>query len=293
MSFASVFKPFSSLGLFLTQFTPQCLQQLANQLNSTDDLCIHPHYSNTPSEYETLLPRLSNTTQLTGLHLYCIPPESMQLLETVLPRLSNLQEITLHAYTDPYSLLPRISSLPNLKYLQLYPEKEPTDSRHQEHLIQLLDTNIHTLRGLKLRYLHRIGNSCEEVFLSLLSCTGLVEIQLYDTNLLQDDVILLGTAVSQLRCLLYLFLFSVPLSDSGMFCLCRGLLYHPSIRRFDVQLCNLNSDSCVYLTNLIPTLKQFNKFSMGGNNLSKPNHVPVTILKQTADLYFVTHYGLK
>ena len=215
----------------------------------------------------------------------------MQLLETVLPRLSNLQEITLQAFTDPYSLLPRISSLSNLKYLQLYPEKETTNSRYQEHLIQLLDTSIHTLRGFDLSYLHRIGNSCEEVFLSLLSCTGLVEIQLSYTNLLQDDVILLGTAVSQLRCLLYLDLFSVPLSDSGMLYLCRGLLYHPSIRRFDVWGCNLNSDSCVYLTNLIPTLKQFNRLYIGGNNLSKPNPVPVTILKQTADLYFVTHDG--
>ena len=147
VSLDSVFKPFSSLCLFMTDFTPQCMQQLTNQLNSTDDLYIDPNSSNTPSEYETLLPRLSNTTQLTGLHLYNIPTKSMQLLETVLPRLSNLQEIT---STDPYSLLPRISSLSNLKYLQLYPEEEPTDSRHQEHLIQLLDTSIHTLRGLRL-----------------------------------------------------------------------------------------------------------------------------------------------
>ena len=291
---AYIFKPFSSLCLNSTQFTPQCLQQLANQLNSTDNLYIYPHYSNTTSEYETLLSRLSNATQLTALHLIytCIPTESMQLLETLLPRLSNLQEITLRAYTDPYSLLPRISSLSNLKYLQLSPTHEPIDSRHQEHLIQLLDTSIHTLRGLRLHYLHRIGNSCEEVFLSLFSCTGLVEIQLEDTNLLQDDVILLGTVVSQFKCLLYLDLLSVPLSDSGMLYLCRGLLYHPIIRRLDVRLCDLKSDSCVYLTNLIPTLKQFNRLVMDGNNLSKPNPVPVTILKYTADLYFVTRYGL-
>ena len=120
-----------------------------------------------------------------------------------------------------------------------------------------------------------------------------MEIQLYYTNLLQDDVILLGTAVSQLRCLLYLYLERVPLSDSGMLCLCRGLLYHPNIRCLHVQNCNLNSDSCVYLTNLIPTLKQFNRLVMSGNNLSEPNPVPVTILKQTVDLYFVIHDGLK
>ena len=293
VSFTSVFKIFSSLCLILTQFTHQYMQQLANQLKSTDYLYIYPHYSKITSEYETLLPHLSNTTQLTGLYFYLIPPEYMQLLETVLPRLSNLQEITLHTDTAPYSLLPRISCLSNLKYLQLSTVVEPTDSRHQEHLMQLLDMSTHTLRGLKLGYLHRIGNSCGEVFLSLLSCTGLVEIQLTYTNLLQDDIILLGTTVSQLRFLLHLFLESVSLSDSGMLYLCRGLLFHPNIRSLCVPLCNLNSDSCVYITNLIPTLKQFNRLDMYGNNLSKPNPVPVTILKQTADLYFVIYLGLE
>ena len=82
------------------------------------------------------------------------------------------------------------------------------------------------------------------------------------------------------------------LNAYDMLCLCRGLLYHPSIRSLDVIRCKLNSDSCVYLTNLIPTLRQLNKLDMGGNNLSEPNSVPVTILKQTADLYFVTYDGL-
>ena len=180
VSLASTFKPFSSLCLKMTQFTPQCLQQLANQLNSTDDLYIYPHYSNPASEYETLLPRLNSTTQLTGVYFYFIPTEYMLLLETVLPRLSNLQEITLHAGTDPYSLLPRIS-LSNLNYLQLDPDKEPTDYRHQEYLIQLLDTSTRTLKGLRLHCLNKIGNNCEEVFLSLISCTGLVEFFSYTT----------------------------------------------------------------------------------------------------------------
>ena len=78
-----------------------------------------------------------------------------------------------------------------------------------------------------------------------------------------------------------------------MLCLCRGLLYHPNIRCLYVRWCNLKSESCVYLTHLIPTLKQFNRLGMYGNNLSEPNPDPVTFLEQTADLYFVTHSGLE
>ena len=150
VSSTSIFTPFSSLCLFRTKFTPQSLQYLANQLISTDNLSFYPDGFR---DYETLLPCL-NTSQLTGLHLYGISTDSIELLETLLPQLSNIQEIALGA--DTYSLLPYISKLSNLKYLDLIPSKEPRDSELKHHLMQLLSASADTLRGLSLQYLHRI-----------------------------------------------------------------------------------------------------------------------------------------
>ena len=291
LSPTSIFTPFSSLCLFNTNLTPQSLQYLANQLISTDNLYFYPSASSDSSEYKTLLPCL-NTAQLTGLHLYSIPTDSIELLETLLTQQSNIQEIVLIAGTNTYSLLPYISKLSNLKHLDLSTYEEPRDSELKLHLIQLLSASADTLRGLRLRYLHRIGlNSCAEVFSSLSSCSSLVQIELYNTELQPDDVIPLSTAVSKLR-LLYLCLDSVPLSESGMSCLCRGLLCHPTLRRLDVWDCKLNSNSCVYLTRLISTLKHFKTLDMFYNNLSKPDPEPVKVLEQTADMYSVTHRGL-
>ena len=281
------FTPFSSLCLVEPQFTPQSLQFLGNQLIYTENLS---YDSSEPSDYKTLLSCL-NTSQLTGLHLHRIPSNSIERLETILPQLSKIQEIALRAHEDIYSLLPYMSKLSNLKYLELNLYNERTELNH---LIQLLIASTDTLRGLKLHYLHAIGlSSCSELFSSLSSCSNLMEIELYSTKPQPDDLIPLSTAVSKLKSLLYLLLHSVPLSESGMSYLCKGLLCHPTFRRLDVYYCKLNSNACVYLTHLISTLKQFKTLNMSGNNLSEPDPKPVKILEQTADMYYVTHECLK
>ena len=93
----SIFTPFSSLCIFWTIFTTQSRQYLANQLISTDNLYFYPRDT---SHYKTLLPCL-NSSQLTGLHIYRIPTDCIELLETLLPQQSNLHiqiQISTHCY---------------------------------------------------------------------------------------------------------------------------------------------------------------------------------------------------
>ena len=127
-----------------------------------------------------------------------------------------------------------------------------------------------------------------QLFVSISACTNLVHIELHDTPLEHDDVSLLGGTVSRLRSLVYLQLDEIPLDDTMTLYLCRGLMNHPTIRYLRLWDCELNSNCCEGLTQLIPTLKQLKKLDIPGNNLSKPDPKPVLLLQQTAKLYSVT-----
>ena len=290
-----------------TILPPKFLQQIANQLKSTENLYFLPE---DPKQYETLIPPLNRElelknffielqklssrtssfvpadTQLTGLHLYYIGGYE-QKLRTLLPLLSNLQEITLDRGVT-YSLLPHLCNLSRLTYLRLTPISAPEVTVHED-LLRVLNTNRHTLRGLVLSDLRTVGlTRWDEFFSSIGTCTNLALIRLWRTTLQHDDVTLLGTAVSRLRSLVYLELGILSLNEIVLLHMCRGLIYHPTLQHLGLQSCDLNSNYCDPLTHLIPTLLQLKTLDLEGNNLNEPISEPFLLLKQTAKLYSVT-----
>ena len=92
--------------------------------------------------------------------------------------------------------------------------------------------------------------------------------------------------MNRLSSLLRLEFRYVPLYDTGLFCLCLGLLRHPTLRDLCLAHCSLSSNSCDPVRHLIPTLPQLNKLRMYGNTeeLSTPDSNPYKLLKQTAAL---------
>ena len=284
VSSSQLFQLSTSLSLYQTEFPPNFVQQIGNQLNCTDNLYYYPSDS---TEYDTMIPLLCTATQLTALNLNEISGYEQQL-QTLLPRFSNLQEIGLYG-GDHYSLLPYIYSLSGLKYLELSSFDEPTDSGHKDLLLHVLNSSKHTLRGLKLSHLQRVGlTSWNDFFSSIAACTNLVILRLRKTELQHDDVTLFGAAVSRLRSLVYLDLYEVPLDDIVLLHLCIGLMYHPTIRCLGIWSCDLNSNCCKALTHLIPTLLQLTTLDMRFNNLSTPDPEPVLLLTRTTKLYSVT-----
>ena len=220
------------------------------------------------------------------LHLYDITTEYHQHLYSLLPSLSNLREITWDA-NNFYSILPHISPLSTLSYLRMQGYQD-TPINLPDRLLQLLHSNKHSIKVLRLDSIEKIGFNRFDGFLSCLqSCTNLVEFELSFDHISCDDVTLWCSAVHSLTSFLYLRFLFVSLSDSGMLSLCRGLLFHPTIRRLQVSHCKLSSDSCLPLTNLIPTLTQLKFLSVKG--LSEPETEPIKLLWQTADQHGIEH----
>ena len=100
----------------------------------------------------TLVPALCQATQLKVLHLYRIPTKYHQDLTAMLPQFSELDEIGFY----DYSMLPPISKLTNLTYLQI-PDDNTEDTTLSVYLLQLINGSRHTLRGMALCSLQRIG----------------------------------------------------------------------------------------------------------------------------------------
>ena len=310
LSNLQILKLSTSLCFYNAQFQPDFLQQIGNQLKSTDNLYFHPRDS---KEYQTLIPLLipeqeqpkkffqklkkwssrtnyivPDATQLTGLHLYGIKGYERKL-QTLLPLLSNLQEITLNR-GDTHSQLPHLCNLSGLTYLHLEPSVLAPEATVDEDLLRVLNTNKHTLRGLELSNLDIVVlTRWDEFFSSISTCTNLVLIQLSNALLLQqDDVALLSTAVNRLRSLVYLDLYFVPIDEIVLFYMFEGLIYHPTIQYLGLRLCDLNSNFCDPLTHLIPTLLQLKRLNLEDNNIYKPNPEPFLLLEQTAKQYSVT-----
>ena len=274
----SLFQLSTSLGLFVSELSPQCYQQIVNQLIHTEYLHLYGF------SHHELVRGLSTTSQLLALHHNRIE-YTTQILQTQLPQLSYLQEITLEERYC-YSLLPHISSLSNLKYLSLDSYEELITTGHEQHLLQLLNASTHSLKGLSLDVLETIGlSSWDKLLLPLFSCSNLVEIDLRYTTLPHDDVTV-WLAVNRLSSLLYLYLYRVPLSEAVP-SLCTGLLHHPNIRQLVVGYCELNSKACVFFTHLIPTLMELKTLDLRGNDLHIPESDPVANLKKTAELYSI------
>ena len=267
----------SGLGLITNEYSNKVIKELTNQMSAIQYLCVDESEAN----YDTLLPALCQATQLRLLSLLNIPEEHIPTLQTVLPQFSELQEIAF----NNNSLLPAISNLSNLTYLQIR-DITTEDTTLSVYFLQIISGNRHSLRGMWLGYLNIIGFNNWSLFLACLEfCTNLVQLKLWYTTLPTNDVTPWSRAVNKMKSLVELDFRHVSLYDTGLLSLCEGLFYHPAIRSLKLIDCRLTSLSCDPLTHLIPTVSQMETLTVWG--LSKPDGVPILLLKHTADEFSI------
>ena len=267
----------AGMKLDKSKYSNQFLLSLTNQISALQYLYLKKHYE---TIHSTILPALSNATQLRGIYLYDIPTEYHQHVIHTLSVLSELQEINFHTY----SLLPHITHLSRISYLEITDIRiEDTDV--SDCLIQLIHRNQHTIRVLNLWSLEDIGFKSWNGFLNALNfCVNLVQIELrYIPQL--DDVTLWNSTLCNLNSLVLLQFIEVELFDAGLISVCEGLIAHPTIKCLWVFNCKQTSESCEALTNLIHTVTYLETLVV--DNLSKPDTEPIKILKQTAVEYSI------
>ena len=273
----------AGMRLDWSKYSNQFLQSIANQISALQYLYLKKPYSEDETIHNTILPALSNATQLRGIYLYWIPTEYHQQIIHTLSVLSELQEIRFHTY----SLLPHIMHLSRISYLEIkYVGREDTDL--SDCLIQLIHRNQHTIRVLMLDSLGYIGYKSWNGFLNALHfCVNLVKIELEDIPQL-DDVTLWSSTLCNLNSLVLLTFYYVELFDTGLISVCEGLIAHPTIKCLFVFECKQTSESCEALTNLIHTVSCLETLRV--TNLSEPDTEPIEILKQTAEEYSIWTY---
>ena len=268
----------SGLSLTRNNYSNKVLNELTNQMSAIQ--CLYVYES--AITFDTLVPALCQATQLRLFHLYNIPNKHIPTLQAVLPQFSQLQEIAL----DNNSLLPAISNLSNLTYLRIRAITE--DTTLSIDLLQIINGNRHSLKGMQLWYLNKIGFNNWSLLLNCLEfCSNLVQLKLCYTTLPINDVTHWDKAVNKMKSLVELEFSYVSLYDTGLLSLCEGLVYHPAIRSLVLYNCNLTSLSCDPLTHLIPTVSQMERLSVWG--LSKPDGEPILLLKETADEFSIKH----
>ena len=283
------FRAFKNICLYQTKLSAQFIQQLSTQFIATHNLYYYPHFAFNFANQVTLLNNLSTATQLNSLYLYRVPRKCIEQLHSQSHLLSNLEEIVLYGYggVPCELLLPHISTLSNLKFLGLLPRY--TGKSYYKYFQRILNTNAYSLKGLELSYFENIGlNNWSEFLFPLLSCTNLVDIKLSFISLRDDDSTLWGRMMTTCRCLVYLYISSIPLSDPALLSLSGGLIHHRSIRCILLRNCKLNANACKILTQLIPTVTLLKKLDISYNKLSKLNPHHMKVLKQTAKLYSLT-----
>ena len=269
----------SGLILYRNEFSNNVLKELTNQMSAIKYLYVWESRTN----YDTLVPALCQATQLRLLHLYNIPKKHLPTLHAVLPQFSELQEIAF----NNNSLLPAISNLSNLTYLEII-DITTEDTALSVYLLQIINGNRHSLRGMWLWYLNRMGFNNWILFLNCLEFgTNLVQLKLWNTTLPTNDVTHWSRAVNKMKSLVELEFYYVSLYDTGLLSLCEGLIYHPAIRSLKLEFCDLTSLSCDPLTHLIPTVSQMETLTVEG--LSEPDGAPIFLLKQTADEFSIEH----
>ena len=273
----------AGMKLEYSKYSNQFLKSIANQISALQYLYLDKDYSEGVTIHNTILPALSNATQLRGIYLYHIPTEYHQQIIHTLSILSELQEISFHTY----SLLPHNMHLSRISYLEIRDIKR-ADTDLSDCLIQLINRNQHTIRGLKLYSLEYIGFKSWNGFLNDLHfCVNLVQIEL--SFILQlDDVTLWSSTLCNLNSLVLLRFSYVELFDTGLISVCEGLIAHPTIKHLFVYKCEQTSESCDALTNLIHTVSYLEKLRV--TNLSEPDTEPIKILKQTAEEYSIWTY---
>ena len=273
----------AGMKLHESEYSNQFLQSIANQISALQYLYLYTDYSEDETIYNTILPALSNATQLRGIYLYDIPTQYNQQVIHTLSMLSELQEICSHTY----SLLPHIMHLSRISFLEIR-DTETEDTDLSDCLIQLIHRNQHTIRALKLESLEDIRFNSWNGFLNALHfCVNLVQIELWEIPQL-DDVTLWSSTLCNLNSLVLLEFSSVDLFDTGLISVCEGLIAHPTIKCLQVSNCEQTSVSCEALTNLIHTVSYLEILEV--DNLSLPDTEPIKILKQTAEEYSIkTH----
>ena len=209
---AGVNRNIAGMKLNNSIYSNQFIKSIANQISALQYLYLLKEYSEDETEYNIILPALSNAsqlrhrnfisrakqwlghkkssqaltmsnaTQLRGISLYEIPTKYHQQVIHTLSILSELQEIRF----PTYSLLPHITHLSRISYLEITNiERVYTDL--SDCLIQLIHRNQHTIRGLKLESLEYIGFKSWNGFLNALHfCVNLVQIELSSTPQLDD-----------------------------------------------------------------------------------------------------------
>ena len=268
----------SCLSLTTNKYSNKVLKELTNQMSAIQCLHVREYES---TYYDTLLPALCQATQLRLLHLYSIPKKHIPTLQAVLPQFSQLQEIVFYNI----SLLPAISNLSNLTYLQIE-DKTTEDTTLSVYLLQIIIGNRHSLKGMYLSYLDRIGFNYWSLLLNSLEfCTNLVQLRLWHTTLPTNDVTHWGRAVNKMKSLVELEFSDVSLYDTGLLSICEGLVYHPAIRSLELIDCNLTSLSCDPLIHLIPTVSQMERLRV--NELSDPDGDAILLLRETADEFSI------
>ena len=283
----------SSMNLSRNKYSNEFLLQLNNQFSVLENLYLYvpqevynfktEEFDDSGINYNTLVAALSQLTRLRGLDLSDIRNKYTDSLKSMLPQFSNLQEM---GFSNT-SLLPAISKLTNITYLKMS-DCETEDANFSDYLIQLINANGDTLRGVGLYYLEKIGIMSWEIFLNCLaSCTNLVRLEIWSTRLPADDVSQWSNTLSKLKSLVELVLYAVSLSDTGLISVCGGLIKHPAIRKLDIQRCNLTSLSCLPLIHLIPTVYQLESLTV--NELSEQEQESIKLLTATADEYCIKH----
>ena len=268
----------SCLSLTGNEYSNKVLNELSNKMSAIQYLYV----KESKTTYETLVPALCQATQLRLLLLYNIPNKHIPTLQAVLPQFSQLQEIAL----NNISLLPAISNLSNLTYLQI--QANTKDTTLSIDLLQIINGNRHSLKGMQLWYLNKIGFNNWSLLLNCLEfCSNLVQLKLWNTTLPINDVTHWDKAVNRMKSLVHLVFSDVSLYDTGLLSLCEGLIYHPAIRSLELYGCNLTSLSCDPLTHLIPTVSQME--TLTGRGLSKPDGDPILLLRETADEFSIKH----
>ena len=270
----------AGMGLYWSKYSNQFIQLIANRLSALQYLYLYKEYLEDETIHKTILPALSNATQLRGIYLHEIPAEYHQQVIHTLSILSELQEICFRTY----SLLPHIMHLSRISYLEIRDiRREDTDL--SDCLIQLIHRNQYTIRGLELDSLEYTGIKSWNGFLNALHfCVNLVQIELRFIQQL-DDVTLWSSTLCNLNSLVLLKLLGVELYDTGLISVCEGLIAHPTIKYLDVYDCEQTSDSCEALTNLIHTVSYLETLRV--DNLYNPDTEPIKILEQTAEEYYI------
>ena len=273
----------AGMKLEYSEYSNQFLKSIANQISALQYLYLDKDYSEGVTIHNTILPALSNATQLRGIYLYEIPTEYHQQIIHTLSMLSELQEIRFHTYSLP----PHIMHLSRISFLEIKDiDREDTDL--SDCLIQLIHRNQLTIRGLKLDHLEYIGIRSWNGFLNALHfCVNLVQIELWHIPQL-DDVTLWSSTLCNLNSLVVLKFSYVELFDTGLISVCEGLIAHPTIKYLEVYSCKQTSESCEALTNLIHTVSCLETLYV--DNLFKPDTEPIKILIQTAEEYSIKAY---